>query len=114
VAPNIASVRTESLLVETRALMARASGGLALVAGVCLAASLLVLASVVASSRARQLYDATVMHAVGARLSVLRQVLYWEYALLAGLTAGFATGVGSALAAGPLASTGPAHSPPWA
>jgi putative ABC transport system permease protein len=27
-------------------------------------------------------------------------VLYWEYALLAGLTAGFATGVGSALAAG--------------
>ncbi|RJP72311.1 MAG: FtsX-like permease family protein [Comamonadaceae bacterium] len=100
VAPNIASVRTESLLVETRALMARASSGLALVAGVCLAASLLVLASVVASSRARQVYDATVMHAVGARLSSLRRVLYWEYALLALLTAGFATLAGSALASG--------------
>jgi putative ABC transport system permease protein len=98
VAPNIASVRTESLLVETRALMARASGGLALVAGVCLAASLLVLASVVASSRARQLFEATVMHAVGARLSSLRRVLYWEYLLLALLTAGFAMVAGSALA----------------
>ena len=100
VAPNIASVRTESLLVETRALMARASGGLALVAGVCVAASLLVLASVVASSRARQVFEATVMHAVGARLSSLRRVLYWEYLLLAVLTAGFAMLAGSALATG--------------
>lgn len=100
VAPNIASVRTESLLRETRALMARATGGLALVAGVCLAASLLVLAGVVAASRARQVYDATVMHALGARPSVLRQVLVWEYALLALVTAGFAMLAGSILAAG--------------
>ncbi len=99
-APNIATVRTESLLRETRALMGRASSGLAVVAGVCLAASLLVLASVVASSRARQVFEATVMHAVGARLSSLRRVLYWEYLLLAVVTAGFATLAGSALATG--------------
>ncbi len=97
-APNIASVRTESLLRETRSLMARASAGLALVAGVCLAASLLVLASVVAASRTRQLYDATVMHALGARWSSLRHALYCEYALLALATGGFATLAGSALA----------------
>jgi len=100
VAPNIASVRTESVLRETRALMARASGGLALVALVCLAASLLVLAGVVAASRARQVYEATVMHALGARPSVLRQVLLWEYALLALVTAGFAILAGSVLATG--------------
>ena len=88
VAPNIATVRTESLLRETRALMGRASSGLAVVAGVCLAASLLVLASVVAASRSRQLYDATVMHALGARHSLLRGVLVWEYILLALITAG--------------------------
>jgi putative ABC transport system permease protein len=99
-APNIATVRTESLLRETRALMARASGGLALVAGVCLVASLLVLASVVASSRARQVYGATVMHALGARHASLRRVLYWEYALLALVTAGFAMLAGGALATG--------------
>lgn len=98
VAPNIATARTESLLRETRTLMARASGGLAVVAGVCLAASLLVLASVVAASRTRQLYDATVMHALGARHSLLRQVLVWEYLLLAAVTAAFALVAGSALA----------------
>ena len=100
VAPNIASARTESLLRETRALMGRASGGLALVAGVCLAASLLVLASVVAASRSRQVYDATVMHALGARHTLLRRVLVWEYLILAVVTACFASFAGSVLATG--------------
>ena len=99
-APNIATVRTESLLQETRRLMARASSGLVVVAGVCLAASLLVLASVVAASRSRQIYDATVMHALGARHSLLRSVLVWEYVLLAVLTASLGLLVGSVLAFG--------------
>jgi putative ABC transport system permease protein len=68
------------------------------VAAVCLAASLLVLASVVAASRARQVYDATVMHAMGARHASLRRVLLWEYALLALVTGGFAMVAGSVLA----------------
>ena len=97
-APNIATARTESLLRETRALMGRASAGLAVVAGVCLAASLLVLASVVAASRSRQIYDATVMHVLGARHALLRAVLVWEYLLLAAATGGFALLAGSALA----------------
>jgi putative ABC transport system permease protein len=97
-APNIASVRTAAMLEATRGLMARASGGLAVIAGACLAASLLVLASVVAASRSRQLYEASVMHALGARVSSLRRVLQWEYTLLALVTAGFALLVGSALA----------------
>nr|MBA2722281.1 ABC transporter permease [Methylibium sp.] len=97
-APNIVSVRTEALLDETRALMGRASAGLAVIAGVCLAASLLVLASVVAASRARQVYEASVMHTLGARLASLRCTLRWEYALLSLVTAGFAVVVGSGLA----------------
>jgi putative ABC transport system permease protein len=97
-APNIVSVRTESVLQATRAIMGSASAGLSVIAGVCLAASLLVLASVVAASRARQVYEASVMHALGARLSSLRRVLRWEYALLAAVTAAFATAIGSALA----------------
>lgn len=98
VAPNIVSVRTEALLDETRALMGRASAGLAVIAGVCLAASLLVLASVVAASRARQVYEASVMHALGARLASLRLTLRFEYALLSLVTAGFAIVIGSLLA----------------
>jgi putative ABC transport system permease protein len=100
VAPNIATVRTESLLQETRRLVARASTGLVVVAGVCLVASQLILASVVAASRTRQIYDATVMHALGARHSLLRAVLVWEYLLLALLTASLGLLVGSALADG--------------
>lgn len=97
-APNIATARTETMLRETRALLGRASAGLAVVAGVCLAASLLVLGSVIAASRSRQIYDATVMHALGARHALLRRVLAWEYGLLALVTAAFALAAGSALA----------------
>jgi len=68
------------------------------VSGVSLAASLLVLGSVMAASRSRQLYDATVMHALGARLALLRRVLLWEHALLASATAAFAMLAGAALA----------------
>jgi putative ABC transport system permease protein len=98
VAPNIVSVRTESALQATRTIMASASAGLAVIAGVCLAASLLVLASVVAASRTRQVYEASVMHTLGARLSSLRRVLRWEYTLLAAVTASFALAMGSVLA----------------
>lgn len=95
VAPNIATARTEALLQESRRLLERAGSGLAVVAGVCLAASLLVLASVVAASRSRQVFEATVMHALGARHSLLRQVLWWEYLVLAAITAGLAWLAGS-------------------
>lgn len=98
VAPNIATARTESILRETRALLASASGGLVVITLVCLAASLLVLASVVAASRTRQTYDATVMHALGARHSLLVKVLLWEYGLIALVTATFAVFFGSVLA----------------
>ncbi|MCD8536800.1 MAG: hypothetical protein LRY56_04585 [Burkholderiaceae bacterium] len=97
-APNIATARTESVLRESRALLGRASMGLAVIALVCLAASLLVLASVVAASRTQQIYDATVMHALGARQSLLVNVLLWEYALIALVTTLVAVGFGSLLA----------------
>jgi len=97
-APNIATARTESILIETRSLLARASGGLVVIAVICLAASLLVLASVVAASRTRQIYEATVMHALGARHGLLVRVLLWEYALIMLVTAAFAVLFGSALA----------------
>jgi putative ABC transport system permease protein len=98
VAPNIATARTESVLIETRSLLARASGGLVVIAVICLAASLLVLASVVAASRTRQIYEATVMHVLGARHALLVRVLLWEYALIMLVTAAFAVLFGSALA----------------
>jgi putative ABC transport system permease protein len=96
------TVRTHALLQATRTLLGQAGAAMAVAAGACLVASLLVLASVVTASRARQVYEASVMHAVGARLGSLRRVLRWEYALLGSVTALFAVAFGGLLAQGVL------------
>ena len=101
-APHVVTVRTHALLQATRTLLGQAGAAMAVAAGACLLASLLVLASVVTASRARQVYEASVMHAVGARLGSLRRVLRWEYTLLGSVTALFAVAFGGALAQGVL------------
>ena len=98
VMPNVVMVRTERILREARGMLGRAAAGLGLVAAVTLLASLLVLASVIATSRARQLYDATVLHTLGARFSTIRTSLSLEYALVAALTSAFAIAFGTVIA----------------
>jgi len=97
-APNVISVRTESLLTAARELLGKASLGLAVVAGISLLASLLVLISVMVAGRARQIYEATIMHSLGVRLAVIRKALQLEYLLLAMITTLFAVVLGSAIA----------------
>ena len=96
--PNVISVRTEGILSEARLLLRRAGGGLAMIAAVSLLVSLLVLAGAMAASRARQVYEASVLHTLGARLGAVRRSLQLEYLLLALLTSSFAVVVGSGLA----------------
>jgi putative ABC transport system permease protein len=97
-APNVVTVRTAGMLAEARALLARAGAGLGVIAGVSLLASLLVLVSVVAATRVQLVYDATILHTLGARVAVIRRSLQLEYALLALLTSAFAIAAGSAIA----------------
>ena len=97
--PNVVTVRTAMLLDEARAILTRAAAALSAVGGVTLLASLLVLVSVVAASRVRQIYLATLLHTLGARVGAIRSALHLEYLLLALLTTVFATAVGTALAA---------------
>ena len=96
--PNVVTIRTQGILEQAGALLGKASAGLGVIAGVSLLASLLVLVSVVATSRARQVYDATVLHTLGARMAVIRKALAWEYALLAVLTTAFALLLGGLIA----------------
>ncbi len=98
VAPNVITVRIAALLAAARDILGKASAGLAVVAGISLAASLLVLISVMATGRARQVYDATILHTLGTRLADIRRSLYLEYMLLAIITSMFAILLGSALA----------------
>jgi len=96
--PGVLTLRTEGMLAEARSLLGRAAAGLAVIAAVSLLASLLVLASIVASGRARHVYEAAVLHALGARIDLIRRSLRIEYALLALLGSAFAIGMGGALA----------------
>ena len=97
-APGVVIVRTEGVLGEARALLARASSGLAVIAAISLVASLLVLASAIASGRSRLAYDAALLHTLGTRIEVIRRSLQIEYMLLAAITTVFAVVLGSTLA----------------
>lgn len=98
IAPGIITVRTATLLATARDILGKAAAGLAVVAAVNLAASLLVLISIMAAGATRQIYDATVLHSLGARIAVIKRSLYLEYLLLALVTSAFAVALGSAIA----------------
>jgi putative ABC transport system permease protein len=97
-APNIISVRTANIVDSARELLGKASSGLAVIASISLITSLLVLASVMAAGRRQQIYDASVLHSLGTRMSVIKGAIRREYALLALITALFAMGLGTAIA----------------
>ncbi len=92
------TVRTARILASARDLLGQAASGLLVVAAISFLASLLVLFSVIAASRVRQVYDASVLNALGVRLSVIRKSPYLEFLLIALVTASFAVLLGSAIA----------------
>lgn len=98
VAPNVISIRTADLLETARGILGKAASGLAVIAAISLGASLLVLITVLAAGRTRQIYDATVLHALGARFALIRQGLRLEYLLLATVASLFSILLGAAIA----------------
>ena len=69
-----------------------------LIAGVSLVASILVMASVVAVNRQRQIYEASVLHAIGTRMSTVVKSVAIEYTLLAVVLSVFAMIAGGLIA----------------
>ncbi|MEM7279315.1 MAG: ABC transporter permease, partial [Pseudomonadota bacterium] len=98
IAPNVITVRTERLLTAARDLLGQATTGLLVIAAVSLLASTLVLISVIAAGRSRQIYEATVLNTLGARLSLIEKSIRLEFLLLALVTITFAVVLGSAIA----------------
>ncbi len=98
VAPNVITVRTAWLLASARDILGKAAIGLGVIAGVSLLASLLVLVSVMAAGRSRQIYDATVLHSLGTRMAAIRRSLHLEYVLLAVITSALAVMLGAGIA----------------
>ncbi len=96
--PNMVSLRTAKVLETSRAVLSAASLAMALIGAVSLVASVLVMASVVAVNRQRQVYEASVMHAIGTRMSAVMKSVVFEYLLLAIVLSGFALFTGGLLA----------------
>jgi len=98
--PNVVTVRTAKILESSRSILSSAGLAMMLIAAVSLSASILVMASVVAVNRQRQVYEASIMHAMGTRMSVVMKSVVFEYLLLAIVLSIFAMVVGGALAQG--------------
>jgi putative ABC transport system permease protein len=96
--PNVITLRTADWLETAGDLLNKAAAGLVAVATVSLLASLLVLSSVVSVSRRRQLYEANLLHCLGARHQAIRQSMLLETGLLTLLATGFATALGALIA----------------
>lgn len=96
--PNVITLRTADWLETAGELLGKAAAGLAAVATVSLMASLLVLSSVVSVSRRRQLYEANLLHCLGARHQAIRQSMLLETGLLTLLATVFATALGALIA----------------
>ncbi|MGM0774847.1 MAG: FtsX-like permease family protein [Pseudomonadota bacterium] len=96
--PNVITLRTADWLETAGDLLGKAAAGLAAVASVSLMASLLVLSSVVSVSRRRQLYEANLLHCLGARHQAIRQSMLLETGLLTLLATVFATALGALIA----------------
>ncbi len=97
--PSVVTIRTARGLASARRILNSAALAVAIVALTSLIASLLVLASVVAANRQRQLKEAAVLHAIGSRRGSLMRSLGVEYLLLGCVVAVFAGVIGSALGA---------------
>lgn len=95
---NVVTVRTTAIIAAARDLLGQAVTGLAVVSAVSFLVSMLVLTGVMASHRSRQIYYSTILHTVGARLSVIRLSLSMEYVLLALVTSLFALALGILIA----------------
>jgi len=96
--PNVVTIRTAKVLAATKSILSSASLAMMLIAAVSLSASVLVMASVVAVNRQRQIYEASVLHAMGTRMSDVMKSVVYEYGLLSVVLSLFAMAVGSVLA----------------
>lgn len=98
--PNVVTIRTSQLLANARGMLSAAALAVSLVGAISLAASLLVMSSVIAATTQRRVYESAIMHALGARHDAIRRSLFIEYLLMAVILTLFAFGAGGLIAWG--------------
>ncbi|HEY0438079.1 MAG TPA: FtsX-like permease family protein, partial [Phenylobacterium sp.] len=92
--PNVTAIRVRDVLGRVKALLNQVALALAGASGVSILAGILVLAGAVAAGRRARLYDAAVLHALGATRGQIVALLAVEFALLGGVAGLVAVGAG--------------------
>ncbi len=95
--PGVVTIRTTRALNAARAVLYSAGLAIALVSLVSLITSVLVMASVVAVNRRRQVHEASVLHAMGTRMRTVMQAVWVEYAIMGLVVSVFSTVIGGLL-----------------
>ena len=92
---NVSSIRVKEALEQVGELMGHIATAVRAIAGVALAAGILVLAGAVAAGHHRRVYDAVVLKVLGATRRVVALAFLLEYGLLGLVTAAIASVIGS-------------------
>ncbi len=93
--PNVSAIRIREVLSTVSELMGRLALAVRAIAGLTLAAGILVLAGAIAAGRRRRRYDAVVLKVLGATRRGLAQAFLAEYGLLGLVTAVIAAVLGT-------------------
>ena len=93
--PNVSAVRVREIVADVNRIMTSIDTAMKAIAGIAIAAGILVLSGAIAAGRRQRIYDAVILKTLGAtRADVLGAYLI-EFALLGLATAGIAAAAGS-------------------
>ena len=93
--PNVSAIRVREVLGEVNGVLASIDLAMKAIAGIAIAAGILVLSGAIAAGRRQRIYDAVVLKTLGATRGDVLGAYAIEFALLGLATAGIAAAIGT-------------------
>lgn len=93
--PNVSAIRVRDILADVNRIMTSIDRAMKAIAGIAIAAGILVLSGAIAAGRRQRIYDAVILKTLGATRGDVLGAYLIEFALLGLATAGIAAAAGS-------------------
>ncbi len=93
--PNVSAIRVRDILADVTRIMDSINTAMKAIAGIAIAAGILVLSGAIAAGRRQRIYDAVILKTLGATRGDVLGAYLIEFALLGLATAGIAAATGS-------------------
>jgi len=94
--PNVSAIRVKEVLQDVNEILKNVGVAVRVIAAVAIVAGIFVLAGAIAAGHRKRIYDAVVLKVLGATRRDLIVAFALEYGILGLVTAGIATGIGTA------------------